>query len=182
MSDSLWPHRLQHSRFPSPSLSPGACSNSCPLSRWCHPTILSSVVSFSSCLQSFPASASFPKSQLFASGGQSTGASAEVISLSLTFLDATYKWNHTIFVFLCLTYLIRHNTLKVHPCFHKCQDVLIFCRWIIFHCVCVPHLLYSFIHGQTQDCFYIMAFLNDANIFLKWFHGLCYMFYICYAI
>ena len=68
--------RLQHARLPCTSPSPGACSNSCPLSQWCHPTISSSVVPFSSCLQSFPASGSFPMSQLFASGGQSIGASA----------------------------------------------------------------------------------------------------------
>ena len=72
----MGPHKLQHSRLPCPSPSPGVCSNSCPLSRWCHPTISSSVVSFASCLQSFPASGSFPMGQLFASGGQSTGASA----------------------------------------------------------------------------------------------------------
>ena len=76
MSDSLWPHGLQHARFPCPSPSPGVFSNSCPLSQWCHPTISSSVVPFSSCLQSFPASASFPISQLFSSGGQIIGASA----------------------------------------------------------------------------------------------------------
>ena len=76
MSDSLWPHGLQHARLPCPSPTPRACSNSCPLSQWCHPTISSSVVPFSSCLQSFPASGSFPMSQLFSSGGQSIGASA----------------------------------------------------------------------------------------------------------
>ena len=59
MSDSLWPHGLQHARFPRPSPSPGACSNSCPLNQWCHPTISSSFTPFSSCLQSFPASGSF---------------------------------------------------------------------------------------------------------------------------
>ena len=59
MSDSLQTHRLQHARPPCPSPTPGACSDSCPLSRWCHPTISSSVISFSSCLQSFPASGSF---------------------------------------------------------------------------------------------------------------------------
>ena len=74
--DSLWPHGLQHARLSYPSPTPGACSNSCPSSRWCHPTISSSVLPFSSCLQSFPASGSFQMSQLFASGGQSTGASA----------------------------------------------------------------------------------------------------------
>ena len=76
MSDSLWPHGLQHARFPCPSPSPRVCSNSCPLSQWYHPTISSSVIPFSSCLQSFPASGSFPMSWLSASGGQSIGASA----------------------------------------------------------------------------------------------------------
>jgi len=66
MSDSLLPHGLQHVRLPCPSPTPGACSNSCPSSRWCHPTILSSVIPFSSCLQSFPTSGSFPMSQFFA--------------------------------------------------------------------------------------------------------------------
>ena len=82
VSDSLWSHGLQHARLPCPSPTPGACSNSCPLSWWCHPTISSSVVPFSSCLQPFPASRSFPISQFFSSGGssshqlQSIGASA----------------------------------------------------------------------------------------------------------
>ena len=76
VSDSLRPRGLQHARLPCPSLSPGVCSNSCQLSRWCHPTISSSVVPFSSCPQSFPASGSFSMSWLFASGGQSIGASA----------------------------------------------------------------------------------------------------------
>ena len=76
MSDSLWPHELQHARPPCPSPTPGVHSDSCPSSRWCHPAILSSVVPFSSCLQSLPASGSFPMSQLFAWGGQSTGVSA----------------------------------------------------------------------------------------------------------
>ena len=70
VSDSLWPHGLQHARLPCPSSIPRVYSNSCPLSQWCHPTIPSSVIPFSSCLQSFPASGSFQRSQLFASGGQ----------------------------------------------------------------------------------------------------------------
>ena len=74
VSDSLWPHGLQHSRLPCPSPTPGAYSNSCPSCRWCHPTISSSVVPFS-CPQSFPASGSFQMSQLFTSGGQSIGVS-----------------------------------------------------------------------------------------------------------
>ena len=76
MSDSLWPRGLQHARPPCPSPTPGVCSNSCPLSRQCHPSISSSVIPFSSCLQSFLASGPFPMSQLFASGDQSIGASA----------------------------------------------------------------------------------------------------------
>ena len=64
VSDSLWPHGLQHTRIPCPSLAPGVCSNSCPLSWWCHPTNSSSLVPFSSCSQAFPASGSFPVSQL----------------------------------------------------------------------------------------------------------------------
>ena len=76
MSDSLWPHGMQHTKLPFPSPTPGACWNSCPLSQWCHPTISSSVIPISSCLQSFPASESFPTSQLFTSGGQSIGAPA----------------------------------------------------------------------------------------------------------
>ena len=83
MSDSLRPPGLQHARLSCPQLSPGICSNSCPLSQWCHPTISSSVVPFSSCLQSFSASGSFPMSQLFASGGQSIGAAASVSVLSV---------------------------------------------------------------------------------------------------
>ena len=73
VSDSLQPQGLQHVRLPCPSAAPNACSNSCPLSRWCHPTISFSVVPFSSCLQSFPDSGSFSMSQFFTSGGQSTG-------------------------------------------------------------------------------------------------------------
>ena len=85
MSNSLQPHGLQHARLPYPSPPPRACSNSCPSSQWCHPTISSSVIPFSSCLQSFPASGSFPVSQLFASGGQriEVSASASVLPVNV---------------------------------------------------------------------------------------------------
>ena len=78
MSDSLWLHELQHARPPCPSPTPGVHSNSHPSNQWCHPAISSSVIPFSSCPQSLPASESFPMSQLFAWGGQSTGVSALV--------------------------------------------------------------------------------------------------------
>ena len=76
VSDSSWPHESQHARPPCPSPTPGVHSDSCPSSRWCHPAISSSVVPFSSCPQSLPAPESFPMSQLFAWGGQSTEVSA----------------------------------------------------------------------------------------------------------
>ena len=87
MSDSLWPHGLQHARPPCPSPTPRVCSNLCPSSWWCHPTISSSVVPFSSRPQSFPASGSFPTSQFFASCGQSVGASASALVLSMNVQD-----------------------------------------------------------------------------------------------
>ena len=90
MSNSLWPHGLQHARLPCPSPTPRACSNSCPSSQWCHPTISSSVVPFSSCLQSFPVSGSFPRSQFFALGGQSIGVSASASVLPMNIQD----WFH----------------------------------------------------------------------------------------
>ena len=85
VSNSLRPHGLQHTRLPCPLSTPGVCSNSCPLSQWCHPTISSSAVPFSSCLLSFPASRSFPMSQFFKSGGQSTevSASASVLPMNI---------------------------------------------------------------------------------------------------
>ena len=85
MSDSLQHHGLQHARLPCPSPSLEVCSDSCPLSWWCHPAISSSVICFSSCLQSFPASRSFPIRQLFASDGPSIGASASASVLPMNF-------------------------------------------------------------------------------------------------
>ena len=83
MSDCLGPHGLQHARLSCPSPTPGAYSNSCPLNWWCHPTTSSSVIHFSSHLQSFPASGSFPMSQLLASGGQRIGVSASVLPMNI---------------------------------------------------------------------------------------------------
>ena len=85
--DCLQPHGLQHARLPCPSPSPGVCSNSCPLSQWCHLTISSSVIPFSSHLQSFPASGSFQMSQFFVSGGQSIRVSASASVLEMNIQD-----------------------------------------------------------------------------------------------
>ena len=87
MSDSLWPHGLQHARLPCPSLSPSICSNSSPLSQWCYLTISSFDAFFSFCLQSFPALQSFPMSWLLALGGQTTGALASATALPMNIQD-----------------------------------------------------------------------------------------------
>ena len=87
LSHSLGPHGLQHTRLPCPSPAPGVCSNSSTSSQWCHPAISSSVVPFSSCLQSFPVSGSFPMSQFFTSGGQSIGVSASASVLPVNIQD-----------------------------------------------------------------------------------------------
>ena len=87
VSDSLWPYELQHARPSCPSPTPWVHPNPCSSSQWCHPTISSSVIPFSSCPQSFPASVSFPMSQLFASGGQSIGASASALVLPVNIQD-----------------------------------------------------------------------------------------------
>ena len=112
-SDSLQPHGLQHSRLPWPSPTPGAYSNSCPLSRWCHPTISPSVAPFSSCLQSFPASGSFPMSQFFVSGGQIIGVSASASVLPMNIQDwFPLGWTGWISLQETLKSLLQHHSSK----------------------------------------------------------------------
>ena len=106
VSNSLWPHGLRHTRLPCPSPSPRVCSNSCPLSYWCHRTISSSVP-FTSCHQSFPESGSFPMSQFFASGGQSLGVSASASVLPRNIQD----WFPSIQIF---RYVYSHT--HIHTC------------------------------------------------------------------
>ena len=119
VSDSLWPHELQHTRPPCPSLTPGVYSNSCPLSRWCHPAIWSSVVPFSSCSQSLPASESFPKSKLFAWGGQSIGVSALASVLPMNTEDwSPLEW--TVWISLQskgLSRVFSNTTVQKHQFF-----------------------------------------------------------------
>ena len=114
-SNSLQPHGLQHPRLPCPSPTPWACSNSCPWSRWCHPIISSSFVPFSSFPQSFPASGSFPVSQLFKSGGQSTGvsASASVLPLNIHgWFPLGFTWFDLLAVQGVLKSLLQHHNSK----------------------------------------------------------------------
>ena len=112
VSNSLWPHDLQHARPPCPSPTPGDYPNWCPLSRWCHLTISSSVVPFSSCLQSFPASGSFQMSQLFASGGQNIGVSVStsVFPMNTQGLIFRVDWLDTLAVQGTFKSLLQHHS------------------------------------------------------------------------
>ena len=119
LSNSLQPHELQHTRPPCPSPTPRVYPNPCPLSRWCQPTISSSVIPFSSCPQSFPASGSFPMSQLFTSSGQSIGVSASTSVLPMN----TQNWSPlgwTDWISLQSKGLSRgfsNTTVQKHQCF-----------------------------------------------------------------
>ena len=116
MSDSLWSHGLRDARLLCPPLFPGVCSNSHPSSQWCHPAISSSVIPFSSCPQSLPASESFPMSQLFAWGGQSIGVSA-LASISPSkeipgLISFRVDWLDLLAVQGTLKSLLQHHSLK----------------------------------------------------------------------
>ena len=170
MSDSLQPHRLQHARFPCPSPAPGAYSNSCPLSWWCHPTILSSVVPFSSCLQSFPASWSFPVNQLFTSGGQSIGASVSASVLTVN-IQGWFHLGLTGLISLLSTGLSRvfFNTIvQKHP-FFSAQLSL----WSISHISTCLHIhTYTYLllgnkSASPNDCF--KSHCSVSGYTLKWF-------------
>ena len=115
----LWPHGLQHARLPCLSPTPRACSYSRPSSRWCHPTILSSIIPFSSCLQSFLASGSFPMSQFFASSGQSIGASASASVLPMNIQDwFPLGWTGLITLqSKGLSRVFSNTTVQKHPFF-----------------------------------------------------------------
>ena len=115
VSDSLLPHEPQHTRPPCPSRTPGVHPNPCPLSRWCHPAISSSVVPFSSCPQSFPASGSFQMSQLFASRGQSIGSFSFNVSLSNEhpgLISFRMDWSDLLAVQGTLQSLLQHHSSK----------------------------------------------------------------------
>ena len=119
LSNSLWSYGLLHTRLPCPSPSPRACSNSCPLRQWCHPTISSSVVLFSPCFPSFPASGSFLMSRLFASGGRNIGASA-LASLLLMNVQDCFPLGLTGWISLLskrLSRVFSNTTVQKHPFF-----------------------------------------------------------------
>ena len=160
VSDSLRPHGLQHARPPCPSPTPGVYSNSCPLSRWFHPTISLSVVPFSSRLQSFPASGSFQMSQLFTSGGQTIGVSASasvlpMISFKMDWLDLLAVQESSLG--LMFSRVFSNTTVQKHRCYNRRLDFLTnkclsdFCCMLCFGNTVVkkPGCLYGFWNTAT---------------------------------
>ena len=140
MSNLLWPHGLQHTRLPCPSLFPRVCSNSSPLSWWCHPTISSSVTPFSSCLQPFPASGSFPMSWLFASGGQSIGVSASASVLPMN-IQGWFPLGLTRLISLLskgLSRLFSSTTIQKHQFFGPQQRRMDACKCVAESLCCAP--------------------------------------------
>ena len=150
MSDSLQPHELQHTRPPCPSPTPRVYSNSCPSSRWCHPAISSSVVPCSSCLQSLPASGSFPVSQLFAWGGQNIGVSASASVLPMNTQDwSPLGW--TGWIFWHYWHLKDDWTLPL--------QLLI--QWVIY---CVKLICFSTCHCCVCMCVCLCIIENFTHI------------------
>ena len=135
MFDSLWPHEQQHARPLCPSPAPGVHQNPCPLSRWCHSTVSSSVIPFSSCLQSFPASGSFQMSQLFASGGHSIRVSA---STSVLPMD-TQDWSPLEWTVLDLPGV--QGTLKSLLQYHSSKASVLLCSAFFMVYLSYPHVI-----------------------------------------
>ena len=158
MPNSLWHHGLQHARPPCPSPTPGVYSNSCPLSRWCHPTISSSVVPFSSCLQSFPSSGYFPVSQFFTSGGQSTGVSAATSVLPMNIQDwfplGLTGWISLQFKELSKS-LLQHHSPKASILQHSAFSIVKLLQYIqisnqyIVHLKLMLHVNYTTMKWKT---------------------------------
>ena len=163
MSDSLWPHGLQHARPPCPSSAPRVYPNPCPLSRWCHPTISSSVIPFS-CLQSFPASGSFPMNQFFSSGGQNIGVSASASVLPMYFQD----WFHW-----CL------SILKDQLSHHSSWDVFYFpiCE-VSF--LSVPTEFFFSLSYLLEYFYYLESVVSQMRLW-TWEQELCFLFYLYLA-
>ena len=155
MSDSLWPHGLQHSRLPCPSLTPGVCSDSCPLIWWCDSTISSSLIPFSSCPPSFPASGSFPMNQLFTSGGQGIVASAWASVLPMN-IQCWFPLGLTCLISLLSkgfsgvfssTTVWEHQFFSTQPCLWSSYHIwtwLLEKPWLWLHRVCWQSDVFAF--------------------------------------
>ena len=170
MSNPLRPHESQHARPPCPSPTPGVHSNSCPLSRWCHPTISSSVVPSSSCPSSLPASGSFPMSQLFAWGGPSTGVSASASVLSMNTQDGSpLGW--TGWISSQSKGLLQHNSLKAS--IFRCSAFFIV--QLSHPYMTTGKMLYKYLpaHSKFKFCFsklFVFVFVFWVFSIHGWFH------------
>ena len=147
MSDSLWPHGIQHVRLLCLSLYPRICSDSRPLSQWCYPTISSSVTLFSSCPQSFPVSGSFPMNWLFASCGQSSEASASVLLMNIQgWLPPSIKW-HLLTFFSLWGYSAGSWGYKKERCYIYLQET----DQTIWYIECSSEVLCGFLLEHGED-------------------------------
>ena len=175
------PHGLQHTRLPCPSLAPGAYSNSCPLCRWCHLTISSSVIPFSSSLQSFPASGSFPMSQFFASGGHSIGVSASAavlpmniqawFPLGMTGLQSVIQGTTRVVQLWSkgLSSLIQHHSLKPSVLWHSAFIMVWLSHPYMTTRKIISLTIYTFVNKVMSLFFstlsrFVMGFLPGASI------------------
>ena len=150
MSNSLRPHESQHARLPCPSPTPGVYANSCPSSRWHHPAISSSVVPFSSCSQSLPASGSFSMSQLFTSGGQSTGVSASTSVLPMNTWDQSpLGWTGGISLeSKGLSRVFSNTTVQKHQFFGvHLRSIEI--EKTVKEAICFMHIIWNFYNEET---------------------------------
>ena len=176
VSNSLWPHVLQHTRPPCPSPIPRVCPNSCPLSRWWHPTISSPVVPFSSCLQSFPALGSFQMSQFFESGGQSTGVSASAWVLPKNIQDwLPLGWTGWISLLSKrLLSLLQHNSSKTSILRHSAFFIVQHSHPYITTGKTTALTRWTFV-GKVMSLLFnmlsrlVITFFQGASVFL--FHG-----------
>ena len=177
VSEFLWPHGLQHARPPCPLPTPWVYPNSCPLSWWCHPTISSPVVPFSSCPQSFPASESFPISQLLASGGQSIGVSASTSVLPMNAQD-WYPLGWTGWISLQskgLSRVFSNTTVQKHQYFGaqlSLQSSSHMCIYV-YMCLYISMCIYGYLYMYV--CVYICVYCVCINIFV------CICIYVCYT-
>ena len=151
MSGSLQPHGLQHARLPCPSPTPRVCSNSYTLSQWCYPTISFSVIPFSSCLQSFPASGSFPMSQFFAQGGQSIGVSASVLPINYSgLISFRVDWLDLLAVRGTPKSLLQHHSSKVS---------ILWCS-ALFYLLFFNHLSFLYYYFLLYNIVLVLPYIN----------------------
>ena len=180
MAHSLWPHGLQHTKLPCPSLSPRVCSKSRPLSWWCCPTISSSVAPFSSCPQSFPASGSLPMSHFFASGGRSIRASVSASVLPVNeysgLISFWIKWFDFLAVQGTLKSLLQHQSLKASILQHSALLMVQLSHpymttgKILTICTFVGKVMFLLFNMLSR---FVMAFLPRSKyLFISWLQSL----------